>query len=109
MKFKDSYSGKALQREDGSFYAGMTDPKPHPKKPKEWIPGEVKWTHKPQDAVLLVKGVASTLQRVNAHETRIGAQVQPQPIRVVMLAYTVDAFVTELGTVPPTESVQELP
>lgn len=108
MKFKDSYSGKALQREDGSFYAGMTDAKPHPKKPKEWIPGEVKWTHKPQDAVILVKNVTTTLQRVVAHETRIGAQIQPQPIRVVMLAYTIEAFVTELGTVPPSESVQEL-
>lgn len=109
MKFKDSYSGKALQREDGSFYAGMTDPKPHPKKPKEWIPGEVKWTHKPQDAVLLVKHVASTLQRVVAHETRIGALVQPQPIRVVMMAYTVEAFVTELEPSRLPESVQELP
>mgnify|MGYP003405179840 CR=1 FL=1 len=37
------------------------------------------------------------------------ALVQPQPIRVVMLAYTIEAFVTELGTVPPSESVQELP
>jgi hypothetical protein len=109
MKFKDSYSGKALQREDGSFYAGMTDPKPHPRKPKEIIPGEVKWTHKPQDAVLLTKHVTTTLQRVVAHETRIGALVQPQPIRVVMMAYTVEAEVTELGNVPPTEPVQDLP